>query len=311
MRRFAVLVLLAMISGFGVPVAFADEGLESYLREAATAEFHGREVVVSSWGRDAAADTYAVDQTAGMSRIHSGGAETILSGGRVVMRRGQQWYGLQVTEWSQSPLDERYAMDPPLPARRLGREAVMVRVLENGRPRARIVFDVETSAPLLVEVLDGDGDLFRMAAMVEFTPGRPDMPPSMPTMDHAYMVVPGTDAGHLSDALAGYRRADTYVGPDATIHAFYTDGLFAFSVFEARRGQMPEIFDTAREFESGGHGYRRIVNPSEVWVLWNAPDRSYILVGDLPPDHIEAALAELPRPGNRNPLVRLWRTLFG
>jgi hypothetical protein len=54
-----------------------------------------------------------------------------------------------------------------------------------------------------------------------------------------------------------------------------------------------------------------VVTPSQVWVFWNAPDRSYVLVGDLPPDHLVTALGGLPQPGERGLMVRLWRRLFG
>ena len=41
------------------------------------------------------------------------------------------------------------------------------------------------------------------------------------------------------------------------------------------------------------------------------PDNSYVLVGDLPPDHLADVLQTLPRPGDRSIFVKLWRRLFG
>ena len=79
----------------------------------------------------------------------------------------------------------------------------------------------------------------------------------------------------------------------------------------ARRGERPPEFDGATELEVDGRTYRRMVTPTSLWVHWNAPDRSYVLVGDLPPDHLLEVLERLPAPGERGLLVRLWRRLFG
>jgi len=153
--------------------------------------------------------------------------------------------------------------------------------------------------------------LFRLAALIDFEPGAVLDMPEMPPLHSQTMVMPTAEPGSLPAEAAGYRRADTYAGPDETIQAFYTDGLFSFSIFESERGERPEAFDDATRFEVEGETYRRLVTPSHVWVHWQAPNRSYLLVGDLPPDHIEQVLTELPEPGNRGLFVRMWRRLFG
>jgi hypothetical protein len=45
--------------------------------------------------------------------------------------------------------------------------------------------------------------------------------------------------------------------------------------------------------------------------MWNSPDTTLALVGDLPPDHIEQVLAELPKPGIRIWFRRIWARFFG
>jgi hypothetical protein len=115
----------------------------------------------------------------------------------------------------------------------------------------------------------------------------------------------------LPESVAGYRRADVYAAGRDSIHAFYSDGLFSFSVFESPRTGLPAAFERATVFEVSGKRYRRLVTPTSVWVHWDAPDRSYLLVGDLPPDHLMGVLQRLPAPGQRGFLVRLWRALFG
>ena len=63
----------------------------------------------------------------------------------------------------------------------------------------------------------------------------------------------------------------------------------------------------------GGEGgeYLQMVTPSEVWVAWRHDGSTFLLVGDLPPDHIVRVLSELPQPEGANLLSRLWRGLFG
>jgi hypothetical protein len=186
----------------------------------------------------------------------------------------------------------------------------MYLVFEGDLPRVRLIVDDLTTVPLVTEVLDGDGRVFRMAALIGFddTPG--EMPPAPEPARRR--IVSSAEAGpSLPESVTGYRRVDTYAIPGGGLQAYYSDGLFSFSVFERVRGSTPEAFRGATTFTVGNGRYRRVVAPSAVWVYWNAPDRSYVLVGDLPPDHLMAALDSLPHPGDRGVLVRLWRRLFG
>jgi hypothetical protein len=60
-----------------------------------------------------------------------------------------------------------------------------------------------------------------------------------------------------------------------------------------------------------GAEYRWLLTPSDLWVQWSGEDLTYVLVGDLPPDHLEQVLREMPRPSSGNLFARLWRGLFG
>ena len=175
--------------------------------------------------------------------------------------------------------------------------------------RVRIVVDDASSVPLMTEVYTGAGALYRMAALVEFSPDAPEMgmPDDMPEHE---MLMPSDPSQLLPTDTSGYRRVDSYE-MNGTTQMFYSDGLFSFSVFENNPGRMPERFNDSTAFVVDGAVYRRIVTPTVVWVHWDAPDRSYVLVGDLPPDHLQSVLGDLPDPGRRNVVVRLWRRLFG
>ena len=186
-----------------------------------------------------------------------------------------------------------------------------MRILEDGRVRARVVVDDESTIPLVTEILDADGRMFRLASLVEFAIGPSDEYHEMPDEYQRRSVMePMTAGSRLPGDAAGYRLVDTYEAPGGT-QSYYSDGLFSFSVFEARRGRTPAEFDGATRFGIDGEVYRRIVTPTNVWVHWNSPDNSYVLVGDLPPDHLAEVLQTLPRPGDRSIFVQLWRRLFG
>jgi hypothetical protein len=313
MRRLAVLLAATLfLSALSAGTALADDALEQLMEDAGVADFAGRGIVLCTWGADSAAATYSVTRTRGMSVVSGAGADLMTTGGIAAFRSGAGWSTVEVGEWSPWALDDRYTLAAPEPAERFGRSAEQVTVLEDGRPRATVVFDGATGVPLLTEILDGDGKQFRVAAMIEFgvdAAGRSGG--EMPQTERRRSVWASSVAGDLPERAAWYRRVDLYAGPEGVVHAYYTDGLFSFSVFESDRGPTPEPFKSASEFEAAGHRYLGITEPLSLWVQWHAPDRSYVLVGDLPPDHLDAVLADLPAPGERSPLVRLWRWLFG
>ena len=275
------------------------------------ADFHGSGVVMCTWGQDSAATTYEVTRSGGMSMVHGPAGDFVLSGSLIASQSGADWYALEVGEWSAWNLSDRYSLGSRVATTRLGRPATEVIVMEGGQKRARLVIDDESTVPLLTEVFNASGEVFRFAAMVEFAAAPvPELEMPEDFMEHE-MLMSGTPSPRLPGSAFGYFRTDTYAMGDSGTQAFYTDGLFSFSVFEAGRGTRPAEFDSATRFEVDGIAYNRIVTPSNVWVAWSTPDRSYVLVGDLPPDHIEEVLRGLPKPGVRGVITRFLFRLFG
>jgi hypothetical protein len=309
-RRVVALAVVG-VTLWGASTALADEDLKDYLESAAAAEFHAEGIVMSTWGTDSAAATYEVTRTDGMSMVTGPAGDLMLVDGLMAVHRGESWYAVEVGGSTQWVLADRYTLGEATPTTRLGRPARAFDVLEDGRPRLHFVVDAESGVPLLTEVLDGQGNVFRLATLIDFTSG-PSAAPDHPSGYGSHeMLTPTTDTGALPATLAGYRRADTYEGSDGVLQGYYSDGLFSFSVFESKRGRTPNEFSGATSFQVADAIYLRLLTPSNLWVQWNSPDRSYVLVGDLPPDHLAQVLAELPKPGNRNIFVRLWRRLFG
>ncbi len=305
-----ILVTLVVVSSMALQaVARADEDLEGMLESAAEADFYGVGVVMCSWDGDSAATTYEVTRSHGMSMVHGPDGDFMLAGGLSASRSGADWYALEVGEWSAWSLSERYSLGEPKSTSRLGRSASEVMVMEGDMARARLIIDDVSTVPLLTEILDAEGEVFRLAVMIDFDAEPPAM--AMPDDFHEReMLMPAAPTERLPGSVFGYRMLDSY-GADDGVQVFYSDGLFSFSVFESNRGSRPKDFESATPFKVGEAQYLRIVTPSNVWVQWDAPDHSYVLVGDLPPDHIVAVLEGLPAPGQRGFFVRLWRRLFG
>ena len=282
--------------------------LEEYLAKAAAAEYSGRRIVVTMWDGESQVRIFEVTHVPQMTVIGGVADGSLVGSGRV---SGGLDAAVMVPEWSRYSADSRYETADPLTTIRLGRVAELVEVVEDGRVRARITFDSLTGVPLATEIYDGDGRLFRYSALLEFDP-KPGLSYSdMEAMGDAYDVMFPVQISSLPEVAAGYVRTDTYAAPDETIQAFFTDGLFSFSLFQIDADAKLDRFDGAATVALNGSSYRRLVTPTEIWVTWTAGDVAYVLVGDLPPDHLEEVLAELPAPHRRSLLSRLWSGVFG
>ena len=309
--RAAAVAALAPVLAALPAAALADGAVAEMLEETGEAEFRGSGIVMCSWDGDSAATANEVTRSGGMSMVEGPGGATMSYGTVAAVRSGSGWTGTDVEQSAEWAVGDRYTLGEARDTVRLGRPAVMVTILDEGSPRVRMILDAATRVPLGTEVLDGEGGVYRMSALVTFDAGAQARPDEMPERDDMGMAHSTAAAASLPESAHGYLRADVYEAGPGTVQAFYTDGLFSFSVFESPRGKRPDVFASATEIRLDGHRYRRVITPTAVWVHWDAPDRSYVLIGDLPPDHLLAVLDRFPEPGERGFLVRLWRILFG
>lgn len=306
-RRLVVSIVALLVAAPTMAgAADVDEMLDS-----GEGSFSGIGVVMCTWGSDSAAASYEITRSDGMSMVSGPEGDLMLSGALSATWSDRGTYVMELGGWGEWEMSDRYdAVESSV--ERLGRPATEALVYEDGTLRARIVVDDASTVPLLTEVFTDAGDLYRMAALVDFSAEAPEMASTdVPEYESdKEMLMPSEASEWLPRSIDGYRLVDTYEmhGID---QSYYSDGLFSFSVFEAERGPAPDQFEGATSFVVNGSVYRRIVTPTVVWVQWNAPDRSYVLVGDLPPDHLTEVLDKLPEPGRRNLFVRLWRRLFG
>jgi hypothetical protein len=288
--------------------ALADD-LSEYLDDARDAIYSGERLVATSWDGIESIGIFEIQHHGGMASVGSGAGSATIGAGRMYFG-GPEESAVSFVRRSEPEVGDRYSVALGDATKHLGRAATVVEVLEAGVVRVRMVVDDSTSAPMATEVFDGGGELFRYSAMTEFSVW---VDPAMAAFDDREyrMMLPMQDA-NLPIELAGYRLIDIYAAPHDGRQAFYTDGLFSFSVFTTRgRADWAKIATNEHSYTTDGYDYLRVISPSSVTLLWNAPTTAIALVGDLPPDHLDQVLGELPLPGTDNWMKRMWRALFG
>lgn len=287
----------------------ADDDLAGWLEQASRSEFSGRQVVLSWTGEGPIGGLYPVGQTRGMAVYHEGGRSTMLGKGTLLANEGSDVSYVHVDATTYASFHARYQISSATQAQR--RPDHVIEVRENGQVRARFVFDDVTSALVAKEVYDGAGSLYRYSALVEFSTTAAEPPMDLSEMPNAQPIA-RAEPRLLPTAAGGYERLDAYAAPAGGVQAFYSDGLFSFSVFELDRKVDAGAMAEAPAADLGGvDGYRMRYGPGLVWVYWTTSDDKFVLVGDLPPDHLDRVAADLPRPDRANVLVRAWRWFFG
>ena len=288
--------------------ALADD-LADYLADASEAVYSGHRVVGTTWDGFESVGMVEIQHLGGMTTVGSGSSYARIGDGRMHVA-GPTGTALSFVGAIRPDLAARYAVSSRGATEYLGRRAHVLEVTELGFLRMRMIVDESSSAPVATEVYSDDGTVFRYSSMVEFSVS---VDSEMATTDKRVyeMMLPVEQAG-LPVNAAGYQLVDVYAGPQGAHQAFYTDGLFSFSVFTTKgRVDWEGVIEDDLPYPVGGHTYVRVINPTSLWVLWNAPGMAVALVGDLPPDHLEEVLAFLPRPGMDGWMQRLWNRLFG
>lgn len=308
MRRLWFVAGVATLVALGSAVpAFADD-FEDLLEAASEADYAGRQIVVTFFDGQTALEIVEIEHAGSMMMVGAEGSESMIGAGKLSLGDGD---GFTVSSWTSMQMSDRYEVGAQSATKRLGRAASSVEILEDGQRRMRLVFDDTTGAPLVTEVYDGDGKLFRLRSMLEVDEIPHRIYSSPGHLSEEFEVLVPTARHSMPAGAAGYQLADVYAGPDDSLQGFYSDGLFSFSVFTVDGAATYERFADATVVEVQGLKYRRLVSSGEIWVTWRSAGTTYVLVGDLPPDHLDEVLGELPKPGRRNLFSRLWSGLFG
>jgi hypothetical protein len=284
------------------------------LDRAGEADFSGRQLVVCWGSGGVVAHVTDIEQSGGMTRVTGPDGSVVIGEGKMIEQyRGAIRY-LEMTPSTQWRLWDGYTVTDgeavfSLPS--LGNtETRIVEIREGGLVRARFVLDPATATPLTTQVYADDGSLYRYSTMLELRSGPADDMVDMSDMPEPEYR-PAATAASISPQAGHYWAADSYAAPGG-VQVFFTDGLFRFSVFEVSRKSDGGGLADADEVEIGGRGgYHRAYSPGAVSVFWRTADQAYVLVGDLPPDHLDEVLEDLPVPGRADFFKRAWRWVFG
>jgi hypothetical protein len=307
-RRVAILGTLVAVAVVVAAPALADD-LSDYLEEADQATYSGRRLIGTTWDGMERMGIMDIEHRGGLTMLSSGRSYVMVGDGKV-HAIGSPEEALAYELASSADVGHRYEVAMAENASHLGRATQVMEIVEDGMLRMRMVVDIVTDAPLETQVFDGEGNLFRYSTMVEFSPSAPGMEDYEDEGEYEVMVP--LDEARVPEQPGRYLLVDVYGGPADGQQAFYTDGLFTFSLFAIKgRSDIDDIATDGNAWTLDGFDYVRMVTPAEVWVLWNASGSTYALVGDLPPDHLEEVLTDLPRPGRRNWFGRMWDKLFG
>ena len=264
MRRLWLVAGLAACVALGtIAPAFADE-FDDLLDAAAEADYAGRQIVVTFIDGQAAFDIVEMEHAGTMMMVSAEGSDSMIGAGKLSAGDGD---GFAVSSWTAMQLSDRYEVGARGETRRLGRDATSIEILEDGQRRMRMVFDDATGAPLVTEVFDGNGKLFRLRSMLEVDEIPHRIYSSPGHLSEEFEVLVQTAKHSMPTGAAGYQLADVYAGPDDSLQGFYSDGLFSFSVFTVEGAATFERFVDATVVEMQGLKYRRLVSPGEIWVL--------------------------------------------
>ncbi len=312
MRRRSRVVAMASATVLTVAlsagVAAAAE-LEDYLAEAAEASYAGQQATWCSFSGETEFSIVSVEHAGSVVMVEAAGSSQVLGGGRATANGSGN--GVALSKWSSVEVAGRYGAAGAVSEVRVGRDVTVVTVNEDNRVRARIWFDQETGAAIGSEVYDDRGELFRLSWMIDFDPNPRRIYTALGGQDSIYDVVVAADTAGLVSSVGGYELIDAYAGPGDSLHGFYSDGLFSFSLFTIEGEGATGPFVDAETMKLASGTYRWILTASELWVQWSGGGMTYVLVGDLPPDHLESVLSGLPTPSRGNIFNRLWNGLFG
>lgn len=298
---------VALVVVGAVPV-IADDELTDYLEEADAAIYSGRRLVGTNWDGIEAMGVMEIQHADGLTMVGLGTEFTMMGHGR--FRDGASGVAIDYDALSDATVSHTYSLARSGTQLRAGRPVHVIDVYEGSLLRMQMTVDTATGAPLETEVYDDDGALFRYSTMVEFSPTIAEMADYVDDGEYAMMLP--LDQAQLPAKIWRYELVDAYSASGDAEQGFYSDGLFHHSLFTIPgRIDLESITEEGETWTIDGFDYRRVVTPVEVWVLWNTPDGTYALVGDLPPDHLAEVLADLPRPGQRNWFARVWEKLFG
>jgi hypothetical protein len=312
-RSFMVLATATIVAA--APAAASAQDLSQYLERSAQAEFSGSEAVMCSTPdgrREVIVDLVQAGGRLSAFRSEAGGRVAV-SGGTLEVTRPDGTADATSVAANQLRGTGGYAIVDRGADQLIGRFVTRVTVSDGrGVERASLAFDLDTGALLASTVLNDDGSVYCETYMISFSDSAESLPDSGVGLTGLLEPVAEDDemTARLPESVADFRRLDVYLWTDGGAIAYYSDGLFSFSLLATSRSIELEA-EGATEVEDGDGSYTRWFGPGQVVLAWDAVEGGLALSGDLPVDMIDGVLSELPDPARPGLFTRMWRRLFG
>lgn len=308
LRRSALATTaLAVLLSVAGPAAASD--LAEMLDEARDATYTATRLTVSVWGDETIVVRERVEHSHGSEIVRVDEHWSMVGDGRAITMN-ESPEGIAFMTSAEPIATDRYTVTDAAPVSHMRRTCELITVNEGDTVRARVVVDDLTGAPLITYLYDADGRVFRTVSLSEFKPHRTYEWPEGRTDGPVEIVMNGENEV-VPDEVAGYALVDVFPGPASSEQGFFSDGLFAFSLFALPAAAVVEGFEAASTMITSAGIYEVAPTAHDVRVHWSDGTNDFVLVGNVPPDHLESVLDELPAPQNHNMLMRWWHRLFG
>lgn len=309
LRRLVFLGMsAALLSSLSVGSALAAE-LEDVLDDARDATYTASRLVVSVWGGQTQVAREFVEHSSGMEMVRRDANWSMVGNGKAATM-GEQPAGFTFLTQQQGISTTRYTINEYADATHMSRPCRIVEVMEGDVTRATLVVDDRSGALLIQELYNSSGGLYRRTTLSDFRAYRIYEAP----MDGATVpmeIVMPEESEALVESAAGYQLVDTFSAPEGSEQGFYSDGLFRFSLFVLPGHTVVSGFEEPMAFVADSGVYDMVPTAHATRLQWTDGSHQYVLVGDLPPDHLGEVLAELPTPDARGVWSTWWNRIFG
>lgn len=283
--------------------------LNDVLAEASYATYTASRLVVSVWGGQTQVSREFVERANGIEMVRRDAGWSMAGNGRAVSM-GEEPKGVAFVTHQRGVDSTRYTVIERGKALHMSRLCQIVEVMEGDIVRASFIVDDRSGAILVAEIYDGSGDLFRRTMLFDFRAYRTYEAPTGGSGIPLEVVMPEA-ANSLPDSLAGYQLVGTFSAPGGSEQGFYADGLFSFSLFVLDGRTVVSGFEEPGLLITGTGVYDLVPTAQAVRLHWQDGSNHFVLVGNLPPDHLTDVLGELPTPEVRGMWARWWQRLFG
>ena len=184
-----------------------------------------------------------------------------------------------------------------------GRPTTLIEAGRDGRVAERFAVDDATGLLLRREQLDARGRVERAVGFVELSDPTPTVATAKLNAPRSEGSAPKVVTKSPPEYVAplrigrGFALTGRYLDTDGTVQLFYSDGIYAASLFE-QVGELDrhDLPDDATSSDLVGHRLTTYATPSATVVVWADDDRVYTLVSDAPMRDLEAILEDLPAP---------------